>query len=255
MTWAAGLVLLTACSAPPVVEDGSRADPVLQAQEERPDDVLRWNFDGEDPLSGLSVGSGGRPVVARVESRNEGAVTAERPGADGAGGAARFPPVCDGDECPHATLVGPDDARLDPGQRDFQFGVTVLVQPTDLSSSHGSNLVQKGDSSHAQWKLQIDGGGSGRPSCVVRSAGGGTPVTVRATVGVADGTWHRIACRRTSTSLAVLVDDVIVASEPLPAGYSIEPAGEPLTLGAKGPGLNNDQFHGVLDDVYLAYAP
>jgi hypothetical protein len=67
---------------------------------------------------------------------------------------------------------------------------------------------------------------------------------------VADGKWHSLECRRNGPSLAILVDDRLEAVTAVPADLTIDSA-EPFTVGGKGVGQNNDQFHGTLDDVWV----
>jgi hypothetical protein len=243
---AAGVLLavLAGCGAPPA---GAAAVPDRPVSAVPDGAVLDWRFD--DPAH--PPGPRG-PAPAEVLTRDGGEVRPVRPGADGSGGAVAFPAVCSGEGCPHATITAPDSPELNPGARPFVLGASVLVRPEEVTTDHGSNLVQKGVSSTAQWKLQLDGGGDGRPSCVVRGAGGADRTVARSTAGVADGQWHHLTCRREGDELTVSVDGVVTGSAPVPEGLVIDPVGEPLAVGSKGPGTNNDQFHGTLDDVYFA---
>lgn len=121
-----------------------------------------------------------------------------------------------------------------------------------MTKDHGSNVVQKGLASSAQWKLQIDSGGDGRTSCVVRITDGADPIMAKSTIGVADGSWHRIVCYRGPDTLEVSIEDVVTKTVPVPADSVIAPAGHLVTVGAKGAGPDNDQFHGELDDLFFA---
>ena len=67
---------------------------------------------------------------------------------------------------------------------------------------------------------------------------------------IADGTWHTVECRRTGPTLAILVDDALQASTAIPATLSVD-APHPFSIGGKGTGENNDQFHGSLDDIWV----
>jgi hypothetical protein len=121
----------------------------------------------------------------------------------------------------------------------------VLLSPAETSS--GENILQKGYSTGGgQYKLQVDGI-SGKPSC---GFGDGTVFLARSHVSVADGNWHSLECRRTGPTLSILVDDVLQASVPVPATLAVDTA-SPLTVGGKGAGASNDQFHGTLDDVWV----
>ena len=72
-----------------------------------------------------------------------------------------------------------------------------------------------------------------------------------ADITVADGLWHTLECRRDGASLSLLVDGAVHARAAVPAGLSVT-NDRPLSLGAKGAYGDNDQFHGLLDDVWIA---
>lgn len=215
---------------------------------------LRWPFDEvSGPVAEVADASGGGrggTVVATAGGR----VEAVRPGHDGRGGAVRFPAVCtetDG-SCPRAAIQGPADPALDPGAAPFTFGVRVRVKPGDLTTAHGSNLVQKGTSLTSQWKMQIDDARGGRPSCVVRAAGGEPFTLVQSRMGVADGRWHGVICRRTATELQILVDGKVTGTAAVAPDLAVVPAGMPVVAGAANAAIRNDQFHGELDEVFFA---
>lgn len=166
-----------------------------------------------------------------------------------AGRAADFPARCAGRKCPHAVLQTPDAPELNPGAGPVRYGASVRLTRKDTGS--GQNIVQKGYSaSGSQFKLQIDGA-AGRPSCVFADAGLRAIHVAMSDVSVSDGVWHRLECRRSGTTLTVLVDDVVHGTTALPAELSVVNT-VPLSIGGKGNGLDNDQFHGTLDDVWIA---
>jgi hypothetical protein len=183
------------------------------------------------------------------------------PGRDGIGQAVKFPALCTTAPCPEAMITSPAAADLDPGTAVFSYGVWTKVSLSELSATVGSNLLQKGLYNTSQWKVQIDqhaGYPLGAPSCVVLEAGGANARVARSTVSVADGNWHKITCQRTATELQIYVDTTEINHVDLVTSpYVINPVGQPVTVGAKSVGNNNDQYHGTLDDVfynnYLAY--
>jgi hypothetical protein len=73
---------------------------------------------------------------------------------------------------------------------------------------------------------------------------------VRSTVTVADGRWHLVECRRVGGLLSVLVDSRLRGTKAIPPTLSITNT-EPLAIGGKGAFLDNDQFQGALDDVWV----
>jgi hypothetical protein len=212
---------------------------------------LRWKFDSATAVVTTVVDDSGKGHTGTVATANGGQVTAVTPGRDGIGQAVQFPTVCPGDTCAKAVITSPDKADLNPGTAAFTYGAYVNVTLAELTTDHGSNLYQKGLSTTSQWKLQLDNPTTGAPSCVIREAAGANVVLVLSSVGVADGTWHKVSCQRTSTTFQILVDSVVRGSTPLASTYSVNPSGQKVTVGAKSAGKNNDQFHGRLDDVYF----
>ncbi|GAA2351905.1 hypothetical protein Cme02nite_25530 [Catellatospora methionotrophica] len=168
--------------------------------------------------------------------------------------AVRFPAPCPGKDdkqCPRAILDAGADPALNPGLRAFRWGAAVLMAPEETSK--GANVLQKGYSQvGTQFKLQVDGA-KGIPSCVVAGPQGGKNVihVAQATQGVADGRWHTVECARDGAVLRISVDGVQQGEATLPADLSIE-NDAPLRIGGKGVATNNDQFHGTLDDLFVA---
>ncbi|MFB9407156.1 laminin G domain-containing protein [Dactylosporangium matsuzakiense] len=168
-----------------------------------------------------------------------------------AGLAAAFPAKCKGKakKCPHAVLQAPDAPELNPGTGPIRYGASVRLAKGQTGS--GENVLQKGYSaSGSQYKLQVDGE-AGRPSCVMSDNVARGIHVARSDVSIADGGWHRLECRRAGATLTLLVDDAVHATTPIPATLSVTNT-VPLSVGGKGDGLNNDQFHGALDDVWIA---
>ncbi|GLH95081.1 LamG-like jellyroll fold domain-containing protein [Phytohabitans aurantiacus] len=198
---------------------------------------VRYTFDGW--YSGSVLDTAGRyPIYVR------GAMAfAPRDG----GWAARYPARCDNPECPRAILESGPVEQFNPGTRSMRYGASVLMTAADTGD--GANVVQKGYSTGGvtQLKLQVDGA-AGQPSCVVASK---TKIyRVIAPVTVADGRWHALACARTSTNLSISVDGAPRGRVPVPADVSIVNS-EPLRIGGKNLSPNNDQYAGLLDDVFL----
>jgi hypothetical protein len=158
------------------------------------------------------------------------------------------PAVPFGGGCPRAILESDRRPELNPGARTVTFGAALLMSPVDTAP--GANVVQKGFSTGAttQYKLQVDGA-AGQPSCVVASA---THIyRVTAPVGVADGRWHAVECRRVGGELSITVDGQSLGKVAVPPDLSIV-NGEPIRIGGKGVGADNDQFAGLIDDVYVS---
>lgn len=220
----------------PATEDAGLTDSVLLLTFDETSltyDGIREFPDAEGRSNGL------------VETANDGNVELTA-GAAGRGQALRFPAVCAVTEgCPRAMVAIAHEAALDPAEKDFSYGAGVLL-PAD-QTAQGSNIVQKGrfGSSGGQWKLQVDTL-DGKPSCVVR--GEASLLAVRSTESIADGQWHDVMCTKDDSGVSIEVD-----------GTPTFERGEigtvtndfPISVGSPGIGDRDDQFHGVLDDVFL----
>jgi hypothetical protein len=73
---------------------------------------------------------------------------------------------------------------------------------------------------------------------------------VRSRTSIADGGWHTLECRRSGTTLTILVDDRMQATATIPANLAVV-TDQPFSVGGKGVGVDNDQFHGSVDDVWI----
>ncbi|MEV6349474.1 LamG domain-containing protein [Actinoplanes sp. NPDC051851] len=211
------------------------------AAQAEPGYVAAYNFDTTVADGTFDDGSGHRHLL-RAVTRNGGVPQLVD---HGNGQALRFPAKCTGAACPRLVLQAEPSAELDPGSRPIRFGATVLLSPAETSS--GENIVQKGYShGGGQYKLQVDGV-SGKPSCGI---GDTVLYLARSRAPVSDGRWHSLECRRTGSTLSMVVDDVVQAIVPVPAELAVRTAA-PFTVGGKGAGVDNDQFHGTLDDVWV----
>ncbi|GLW28314.1 LamG-like jellyroll fold domain-containing protein [Actinoplanes regularis] len=217
-----------------ISEKAERA-PVL------PEYVASYNFD-TTVADGMFDDGSGLGHLLRMVTRN-GGVPELVP--HGNGYALRFPPKCTGVKCPRVVLQGGNTPDLNPGTRPIRYGAGVLLSPTQTDS--GENILQKGYSTGGgQYKLQVDGD-SGRPSC---GFGDDVVYLAHSRVSIADGNWHSLECRRLGPTLSILVDGVLQGAVAVPLTLGVDTV-EPLTVGAKGAGTNNDQFHGTLDDVWV----
>ncbi len=232
----------SAVTSRPAAEPSAVAAPVEVAA---PVVVARYTFDAAANSATVTDDSGHGHTLVSSAGHGGKVRLAERL----TGRAADFPDRCAGKRCPHAVLQTPDSPELNPGTGPVRYGATVRLTRKDTGS--GQNIVQKGYSaSGSQYKLQIDGA-AGRPSCVFADAGIRAIHVAMSDVSVSDGAWHRLECRRSGTALTVLVDDAVRGSAVLPAQLSVVNT-VPLSIGGKGNGNDNDQFHGTLDDVWIA---
>jgi Concanavalin A-like lectin/glucanases superfamily len=206
--------------------------------------TVRYTFDGgvDKPITDTDGDHEMRPL-----GQNGGTL---RLVPQGPGLAVAYPARCTKTrerECPRAILEGQRDDALNPGRRPIRYGASIRLTHADLAD--GANVMQKGYSvgGVSQFKLQVDHQ-QGHPSCVI--AGRSRIYRAEPRLDVADGSWHDVACSRTSDRLAITVDGVQRAAVPVPAGLSIANA-EPLRVGGKGANKGNDQYAGQIDNVFL----
>ncbi|TWG26859.1 LamG-like jellyroll fold domain-containing protein [Actinoplanes teichomyceticus] len=221
--------------------------PARPADAGRPDEpppvtIVRYTFNGR---AGSILNESGLGHALRIISGHGGRV---RPVVHGPGTALAFPPHCDAAVCPHVALQAPNSADLNPGTRNLAYGAEVLLSPR--STSKGQNVVQKGYSkTSSQYKLQIDGA-AGQPSCVLVDRRRPGIRIVRSSVSAADSRWHSVRCERVGVRFEIYVDDVVRGRTRVPAGLSVA-NNRPLSIGGKGAFQDNDQFNGVLDNVWV----
>ncbi|WP_378027687.1 LamG-like jellyroll fold domain-containing protein [Actinoplanes sp. GCM10030250] len=233
------LAIVTVVAPAPVRASGPTPDPKAAAA---PPVIARYGFNGR---AGTIIDESGNGHTLRILSFHGGQV---RQVAHGPGTALAFPGKCTATVCPHVVLQSSASADLNPGTRDIAYGADVLLAPAQ--TSQGQNVLQKGYSrTSSQYKLQIDGT-AGRPSCVLVDVRRPTIRIARSAVTTADGRWHRVHCQRRGTNLEIYVDDVLRGRTAVPAGLTVSNS-QPLSIGAKGAYRDNDQFNGVLDNVWV----
>ncbi|MCY1137618.1 LamG domain-containing protein [Actinoplanes sp. Pm04-4] len=217
------------------------AAALLAAGATAPVDTVRYNFDGPAPLTDVS----GHGHDLSPVSRHGGAfklVTRDK------GKALVFPPPCRAEPCPRIALRAPTTTDLNPGVRPLRYGASVRLAADQTTK--GENIMQKGYSaSGSQYKLQIDGL-AGRPSCVLVDDRRREIHAAISSVGVADDRWHTLECRRDGGRLTILVDGVPRGRATLPADLSVSNR-LPFSIGGKGSYPDNDQFQGMLDEVWV----
>ncbi|WP_213009209.1 LamG domain-containing protein [Paractinoplanes toevensis] len=208
------------------------------------DYVASYNFDTTIADGTFDDGSGHAHLL-RAVTRNGGKVTMTP---RGSGQALTFPPKCTGTTCPRLVLQAADTPDLSPGNRPLRYGAAVLLAAAETSS--GENILQKGYSTGGgQYKLQVDGV-SGKPSCGMGGKDETAVHLARSRESIADGKWHTLECRRTGPTLSIVVDDQVKTSVPVPVELSVM-SNLPFSIGGKGVGADNDQFHGSVDDVWI----
>ncbi|WP_240669914.1 LamG-like jellyroll fold domain-containing protein [Actinoplanes solisilvae] len=203
--------------------------------------AARYTFDGPAPLADVSGHGHDLSPVSRFGG-------AFQTVPHGAGKALAFPPPCRNEPCPRIALRAASTTELNPGRRPIRYGASVRLAPDQTTD--GENVLQKGYSMRgSQYKLQIDGL-AGRPSCVLVDDRHPRIHAAISSVGIADDRWHTLECRRDGTRLSMLVDGFERGRATLPAGLSVNNR-LPFSIGGKGSYADNDQFQGMLDDVWV----
>jgi concanavalin A-like lectin/glucanase superfamily protein len=206
--------------------------------------VASYNFDTTIADGTFDDGSGHKHLL-RAVTRDGGVV---RMVPHGNGQALAFPAKCGGTTCPKLVLQSADAPDLNPGTGPLSYGAAIRLGPQETGA--GENILQKGYSTGGgQYKLQADGT-SGKPSCVMSDKSGGAVLIARSRDSIADSEWHTLECRRSGATLSIVVDGVVKQSIAIPATLSVITT-QPLSLGGKGVGADNDQFHGELDDAWV----
>ncbi|GAB1692852.1 LamG-like jellyroll fold domain-containing protein [Krasilnikovia sp. M28-CT-15] len=206
--------------------------------------VAHYTFDGDGDTVLQDTSGHGHNLLA-VTSRG-GAIT---PIARATGHALAFPTACTVEPCPRIALRAASTPDLNPGTQPLRFGASIKLRHDQTSS--GQNLVQKGYSAHSsQYKLQIDGL-AGKPSCAMVDDAHPHIWLAKSSITVADGRWHHLECRRAGSTLTILVDAVARGTRTIPATLSVTNP-NPLCIGSKGAYLDNDQYHGILSDVWIS---
>ncbi|MFG1604633.1 LamG-like jellyroll fold domain-containing protein [Actinoplanes sp. NPDC049265] len=206
--------------------------------------VASYNFDTTVADGTFDDGSGRKHLLHAI-ARDGGVV---RMVPHGNGQALAFPAKCGGTACPKLALQSADTPDLNPGTGPLSYGAAIRLSPQETGA--GENILQKGYSTGGgQYKLQADGA-SGKPSCAMSDKAGGAVLIARSRESIANAQWHTLECRRSGATLSIVVDGVVKTSTAIPATLSVITA-QPLSLGGKGVGADNDQFHGELDDVWV----
>ncbi|MFC7531571.1 LamG-like jellyroll fold domain-containing protein [Actinoplanes sp. GCM10030250] len=204
-----------------------------------------YTFDAVGPAATFSDASG-RGHHLQALTRNGAALHTIT---HGAGKAVKFPPGCTGRRCPRLALHAASTPALNPAARPIRYGATVKLAPGQTSD--GQNVLQKGYSTTGgQYKLQVDKL-PGHPSCAMTSEDSPTIHLATSRATVADGAWHVLECRRSGTTLTILVDGRVRAATSVPAGLTVDNTA-PLVLGGKGLSLDSDPFQGALDDAWIS---
>jgi hypothetical protein len=138
----------------------------------------------------------------------------------------------------------PSNASLNPGFRDFSFGLNLRFTSRPSGTVDTWDPMRKGysDSTGGDFKMEIYP--SGQVSCYFKGSFGNARVTNNR--DLADGTWHTVTCGRRGGSVTLEVD-----------GRSFSDSGAvgaiantaPLMVGARTSGM--EFFRGYIDEAHM----
>lgn len=235
-----------------------------------PAPTVRITFESSSASSAAAVSDGTAAVTVSAVGRNGGTVSTV---SDAAwwGQVGRTPAFDARSTAPRGVLriIGDGSDPLSPLLRTFAFGADVKLDAAPTSShargstDNGDNVVQRGLFGDAsQYKIQVD---RRQPSCRVKGSAG--TVMVKAPIYLAPGTWYRLRCTRSGSTVSLQVLELsssgrtvstITASRTGTTGtlrsrsWSV-----PLSVGgkltAKGAiARQSDQFNGLIDNIELS---
>ncbi len=151
-------------------------------------------------------------------------------------------------------VVVPSDASLNPGNVNFSYGVTIIMDESPpLKDS--DDIIRKGitTSSGGEFKLEIKGTKYGaRARCVVKDSAK-VVAAIQGKVEIADGVPHSISCAKTSSGVTVVVDGAAPRTRVVNTLGSVSNANS-LGLGAKAEAKARtgwDWFDGTMSEAWL----
>ncbi|MDQ3660566.1 MAG: hypothetical protein M3454_05810 [Actinomycetota bacterium] len=148
-------------------------------------------------------------------------------------------------------VVVPSSGSLNPGNDDLTL--SAWVKPTALPPSDSDDLLRKGTAGTVGGEYKMEILSTGKLNCVmqgVTASGAKATVTARGASGqpsLVNGSWHRVQCVKTSTSITALVDSYSKTTN-FSNNISIS-NGKALHVGHKA--LGADVYNGVMDEVSI----
>jgi hypothetical protein len=151
-------------------------------------------------------------------------------------------------------VVVKDSSSLDPGNADFSFGVTLSMKvPPMVGETY--DVLRKGLSTTAggDYKLEMERvNGAALARCLVKD-GQKVAAAIRAGTNLADGRDHTVQCRRSRSSVSVLVDGAVKGTKTV-ASLGTVSNGSDLAIGAKAEGTAStgfDWYLGTVSDAFV----
>jgi concanavalin A-like lectin/glucanase superfamily protein len=187
--------------------------------------VARWHMNESSGQMIDSSGSGNHGTLSNV--------TRVSPGFDGTGRAYSFNGTS-------SRVIVPASPSLNPGAQGITITAHVRFSDRPPPSVGDYDLVRKGS---GIYKMEIVR--SGQAFC--RFAGSNGVLTLKAGPNLADGRWHTIVCRKTSSSIRLTVDG---SSWSKGGNVGSISSSSILVLSGKPTG-SEDRYRGVMDEVSI----
>jgi hypothetical protein len=182
-----------------------------------------------DESSGQAIDSSGMGNNGTLEN-----VTRVAPGFDGTGRAYSFNGTS-------SRVVIPNSSSLNPGALDVSMTAHVKFSVIPPPSVADYDLIRKGT---GIYKMEIRN--TGQAFCKFKGSTSG--LSVKKGPNLADGQWHTIVCRKTSSNITLTVDGTSYTKSGSVGSIS---SGDPLYFGAKPNG--EDRYNGILDEVTIVF--
>jgi hypothetical protein len=188
--------------------------------------VALWHMDESSGQMIDSSGSGNHGTLQNV--------TRVSPGFNGSGRAYSFNGTS-------SRVVVPNTSSLNPGSQNLTITAHVNFTVVPPASVGDYDLVRK-QKVTGIYKMEILG--TGQAFCKFKGTAGS--VAVKAGPNLADGQWHTIVCRKTSSGATLTVDGASFSKSGSVGSISSTVA---LVLGGKP--TSGDWYKGVMDEVSI----
>lgn len=182
-----------------------------------------------DESSGQAIDSSGMGNNGTLEN-----VTRVTPGFDGTGGAYSFNGTS-------SRVVIPNSSSLNPGALDVTLTAHVKFSVIPPPSVGDYDLIRKGT---GIYKMEIMS--TGQAFC--KFVGSTMKLSIKKGPNLADGLWHTIVCRKTTSGITLTVDGTSFTKSGSVGSIS---SNSKLYFGAKPNG--GDRYNGILDEVTIAF--
>jgi concanavalin A-like lectin/glucanase superfamily protein len=187
--------------------------------------VASWHMNESSGQMTDSSGSGNHGTLSNV--------TRVSPGVGGRGGAYSFNGTS-------SRVVVPGSSSLNPGAQSISITAHVRFDVRPPPSVGDYDLVRKGSGIYKMEILR-----TGQAFC--RFAGTNGVLTLKAGPNLADGRWHTIVCKKTSSSIKLTVDG---SSSSKSGSVGSISSSSVLVLSGK-PTSSEDRYKGVMDEVSI----